>query len=399
MAEGVVAAATAPLTLVTTLATFGIPEAVTWTVARHPHLVRAAAGRAMAILFLGGACAMAAVFFASRWLSGGDRDIHRLMLIATIAVIPNLLVGVLRGVASAMQLWKNVALERILASGLRLVALAPFFLTGQLSPLVATVILAVMPVMGSLAYLRLARRFPAAGLEAVERSRYSALLSYGGRVWIGSISGILLSRLDQTLMTPLTGSRQLGLYVVAVTVSELPLIINGSVRDVTFATDAAGSKDDRLAASARISFALCTLLGLGLGVTMVWWIPLLFGQQFDGSVPVAAILLLAVVLGTPGSIGGTGLSSRGRPGLRSLSLVVACLVNLGLLILLVPRLGAVGAAAATLVGNIMSSNLNLIFLSRVFKVPVRHFYGIRRGDLVILKGFTKNLGRRSRRPV
>jgi O-antigen/teichoic acid export membrane protein len=204
------------------------------------------------------------------------------------------------------------------------------------------------------------------------------------RLWVGSLSGVLLSRLDQVLLTPLAGTYQLGLYVVAVNVSELPLIINQAVRDVTFVTDAADSVDERLSSSARISTALCMLAGLFLGITMLWWLPFLFGKDFRGSIPVATVLLAAVVLGTPGAIAGSGLSARGRPGLRSVSLTIACVVNIALLALLAPVLGAMGAALATLAGNLISSNLNLVFLYRRYGISPLNFYGLRRSDVTII---------------
>ena len=382
--RGAVAAATAPLALVVTVATFGIPEAVTWVVARSPGLARNAAGRGLALLTLAGLVAMAAVAVSAPWLSGGSTEVTQLILLAGLAIVPNLLVAVLRGVASATQSWRLVAIERILTSSLRLVVLIPFWLTGTLTPLVATLTVAVMPVAGAVVYLGRMRSLPPRAVDVPRMARTDGLLGYGVRVWVGSLSGMLLSRIDQVLMTPLAGTYQLGLYVVAVSVSELPLIINQAVRDVTFVTDAAESVDARLSSSARISTLLCGLAALLLGVSMLWWLPFLFGEDFRDALPVAGVLLAAVVLGTPGSIGGSGLSARGRPGLRSVSLTIACLVNIGLLVLLAPTLGAMGAALATLAGNLISSNLNLLFLARVFGINPLAFYGVRRTDLATL---------------
>ena len=98
--RGAVAAATAPLALVVTVATFGIPEAVTWVVARSPGLARNAAGRGLALLTLAGLVAMAAVAVSAPWLSGGSTEVTQLILLAGLAIVPNLLVAVLRGVAS-----------------------------------------------------------------------------------------------------------------------------------------------------------------------------------------------------------------------------------------------------------------------------------------------------------
>jgi O-antigen/teichoic acid export membrane protein len=385
--RGAVAAATAPLALVVTLATFGVPEAVTWVVARHPHLARNVAGRGVLLLTVAGLLAMAAVAVSAPWLSGGSAQVTQLILVAGLAIVPNLLVGVLRGIASATQTWRLVAIERILTSSLRLAVLIPFWLTGTLTPLVATITVGAMPVAGALVYIGRMRTLAPRARDLPPVARTSGLLGYGMRVWIGAISGILLSRIDQVLMTPLAGTYQLGLYVVAVSVSELPLIIHQAVRDVTFVNESAESVDDRLSSSARISTLLSGLAALFLGVTMLWWLPFLFGEDFRPALPVAAVLLAAVVLNTPGSIAGSGLSGRGRPGLRSVSLTVACLINIALLVLLSPVLGALGAALATLAGNLISSNLNLFFLARVFGMSPLAFYGLRRSDLATLARF------------
>jgi O-antigen/teichoic acid export membrane protein len=392
--RGAVAAATAPLALVVTLATFGVPEAVTWVVARFPQLARNAAGRGLGLLTVAGLLAMAAVAVSAPWLSGGSPPVTQLILLAGLAIVPNLLVGVLRGVAAATQSWRLVAIERILTSSLRLMVLIPFWLTGTLTPLVATLTVAVMPVAGAVVYLGRMRSLPPRATDVAAAARVTGLLGYGVRVWVGSLSGMLLSRIDQVLLTPLTGTYQLGLYVVAVSVSELPLIINQAVRDVTFVTDAADSVDDRLTSSARISTFLCAAAALFLGGSMLWWLPFLFGEDFRDALPVAGVLLAAVVLGTPGSIGGSGLSARGRPGLRSVSLTVACALNITLLVLLAPGLGAMGAALATLAGNLVSSNLNLVFLARIYRINPLAFYGLRRTDLATLARFARRFAAR-----
>lgn len=392
--RGEVAAATAPLGLAMTLMTFGVPEAVTYTVARRPSVVRAAARHGYQLLLVAGLLAMVALYLAREWLSGGDAGIGQLMSVAALAILPNLLVGVLRGIASSMALWTLVAAERILASVLRLVALIPLWLTGHLTPFTATVILAAMPVVGAFAYFGLRGRLPAEEPDLDQLAAHRQLASFGLRMWIGSISGTLLARVDQTLMTPLNGAYQLGLYVVAVNLSELPLIINKAVRDVTFVTDAHRSVDSRLTASARISSAACAAAALGLGGTMVWWLPWLFGAEFAGAVPVAAVLLVAVVIGTPGSIAGAGLSARGRPGLRSIALLVACVGNIALLLVLVPRWGAMGAAWAMLFGTTTTSTLELVFIRRLFGIPIRSFLGLRRSDVQTIRRFTGRLGGR-----
>jgi O-antigen/teichoic acid export membrane protein len=379
--RGMVAAATAPFALVVALVTFGVPEAVTYTVARQPHLARNVLRRGGWLLLAAGVVASALVFVSSTVLSGEDAEIRHLMLIAAAAIVPNLIVGALRGVASATGRWTLVTTQRILGAVLKLVLLIPFWLTGNLTPVVATIIIAAVPVLGAFPYVLMLRELPPRSLDVPADARTPALLSYGSRSWAGSVSGILHARVDQVLLTPLAGPVEMGLYVVAVAVGELPLIVHASIRDVNFVSEASGSQDSRLATTARISGLLTGGAAVVVGATMFWWLPLLYGAEFEDALPAAVVMLAAVVLGTPGSIAGSGLSGRGRPGLRSMTLFAAFAVNVALLFALVPSMGAVGAAWATVGGQVTQGAACIYLVNRHYGIPMRAFLGVRRSDV------------------
>ncbi len=394
--RGQVAAATAPLTLIITAATFGIPDAVQYVVARSPAALRRATRTALVLIVFAGLAATAAVILASSWLSDGNATIQSLIVVASIAIVPSLVVAVLRGAASGLHQWRKVSMERFISALARVLALVPLALTGQLTPTSATIVIAVGPLLGAVAYWNL--RGPGERHSAQSKPETGArqILGFGMRVWVGAISGILLSRIDQVLMTPLSSSYELGLYAVAATIADIPLIINRAVRDVTFSADAAEATESRLGTSARISSTASALLGIFTAITMIWWLPWLFGSDFSPAIPITAVLLLAAVLGTPGSIAGAGLSARGRPGLRSTSLVVSCVINVILLFLVVPTYGAMGAAVATLVGSLIAANANILFLWRIFGMSPREFYGFRRDDFRTAVRFGKRMLRRTK---
>lgn len=388
--RGQVAAAMAPFLLVASLAMFGIPEATTYLVAGAPGRVRHVLRRSAAMVTLGGALATGAVLLASSFFSGGDQAIERLMVVAAAATVPAMLVGCLRGVAFGLGLWRVVALEKTISSFARLVLLVPLWWFDALTPAVATIVLVCAPIVGGLPYLVVLRR--RGNADDVVSSR--EILSYGMRVWVGALAGMLLMRIDQSLLTPLSDAVQTGLYVVAVSISELPLVLTSAVRDVTFVSEASRSDDRRLAATARVTTLVSAGAALVLGATLPWWLPALFGSDFSGSVLVAQILLLAVVMGQPGSIAGSALSARGRPGARSISMVIACVLNIVVLVLLVPTLGAVGAAIATLVGNVIAGGLNIVLVHRFFGIPARSFLGVRRSDAALVRGLVRRLSPR-----
>lgn len=394
--RGELAAATAPLLLGVTASTFGLPEAVMNLVARRPAALVTAMRRSALLITLAGLIGTAVVIGCAGLLSGGSPSVQHLIVLASLALVPSLLVLVLRAGAAGLHQWRLVALEQVVVAVARLGGVAALAIAGALTPLTATMVMALAPVVAGVVYVPLIRRrrelvaallarmaAPPDGEDAAA-APYPQMLSFGTRVWFGSLSGVLLSRIDQVLVTPLSSAYELGLYVAAVNISDVALVLNSAMRDVTTTADAADRDDDRLSASARISFLLSFVLGAGLALLLPFGIPLLFGHDFAPAVTPGWILLAAVVLITPGSIAGAGLTARGRPELRTLSLAIACVINIALLFALVPTLGAVGAALATLVGNLVCGVSNLLLLARTSRIPLRHFLGVRRSDLQII---------------
>ncbi|WP_170315604.1 oligosaccharide flippase family protein [Nakamurella deserti] len=390
--RGQLAAATAPLILAATASTFGVPEAVTHLIARAPSTMSRVTRLGTLLIASCGLVVTATCIAMAGVLAGSHTGVRPMIVAAILALVPTLMVLVLRGCAAGLQRWRLVALEQAGAALLRLAGVTVLAVTGALTPFTATMVIALAPVVAGLAYLPLlghARRAPAAGPPgpAVARS----LAGFGSRVWIGSLSGVLLARLDQVLMTPLSDARQLGLYAVVVGIADVTLIIHMAVRDVTFAADSAAADDRRLCAAARITSLCSLLLACAIAAALPLGLPLLFGAGFAAALPAGLVLLAAVVAAAPGSIAGAGLSARGRPGLRSLSLAVAVVVNVVLLVLLVPAHGALGAAVATLAGNLTASALSVWWMSRCGGVPVTSFLGIRRSDLLLLADRARTL--------
>jgi O-antigen/teichoic acid export membrane protein len=379
--RGLVSAAQAPLLLFVAAATFGLPEATTYLVARFPSLLGLITRRVVVFVILTGAVSLVALLGLRGPLSGGDARVADLLTISAVALIPTLLLAVVRAAAIGQEAWTLVAIERSTSSLLRLGAIVLLIQLDSLSVTHAVYVNAWAPITGALLYGLLLKRKGGIKPETVPSElAYGQIAKYGSFVWIGSISGVFLARLDQTLMVPLSGVYELGLYAVAVSVAEIPLLINNTVREVMFAADARSNNNARLTYAARVSGALCLLFAGTMAASILWWFPLLFGDAFRPAIALTLLLLLATVVGPPGSVAGAALAARGRPGLRSLALLGAFAVNLTLILLLVPIYGAIGAGVATLAGNLVSSNLNIFMTARLYSLRVRDFYLLRPAD-------------------
>lgn len=378
--RGQVAAAQAVALLAISITAFGLPEALTHFVARGVRHSARAVAVFCAFTIAVGAAATLIVFALADWLGGGSSLTTQLIRLGAVSIIPSLLLGLVRGWAAGQELWSRIAAERLVTSGVRLAGVVILFVSGDLSVHTAAILLLFAPLLGVLPYLRRAsghrRR-----VEAVPDAGLRDIASYSFRLWIGSVSGILLMRIDQAVLVPLADATQLGLYAVAVAVSEVPLVVNSAIRDVTFARHSGHFSSAALAQAARLSGLVTAAIALVLAALLPWGIPTLFGAEFRDSIAVTWLLLVAVTIGTPGSIAGAGLSALGRPGLRSASLAVAAVVNVLVLLALAPKWGALGAAFATLLGNLVSSNMNIHWLNKLGGTSWAAMYVVGRADV------------------
>lgn len=388
-ARGEVAAAQAIAVLAVAVMAIGLPETVTHFVARGAFRTPKQIAAVVSVSVAAGALASLVVSGLSFWLGDKSESASTLIQFAGLSIVPALLLGLVRGHAAGRGWWGRIAAERIAGSAVRLSGSIILFTTGHLGPTEAVALVVFGPLLGALAYV--IPRFTHPNPVDRDPATTGTTASYAMRIWIGSLAGIVLMRIDQVLLIPLAGAGALGIYAVAVAISEVPLIVNSAIRDVTFTDQSTKLDYARVVRSARLSFLATGLIAAAFAFALPFAIPAIFGDDFMGAVAVAALLLLAVTVGTPGSLAGAGLAAVGRPGLRSVSLTIAAAAAIVALVILAPRWGAIGAAWATLVGNLVSSNLCIIWWCRLTRTPFVSFYLIRATDVLALLNIVKGM--------
>jgi len=380
--RGTVAAATAPLMLAAVFFTLGLPEALTFLVARGGAVGRPLALSVLA-LAVSGCIGSGIIALLALPLSVGNHELARLIILASVMLVPALLTAALRGVAFGAHKWWLVAAERSFGATLQLIAVWVLSVSGSLTPITATAAIAGTTFAGAILYLVTPQWWGALGGRMDSQDANGAgpkIASYAWRCWVGSMAGILLVRLDQVLMTPLAGIEQLGIYVVAANVSMVALLFNSAVTQVTFAVESGEQSSARVGRAARTTTLVTAVVGIGLIGSSPWMVPLLFGSDFAPAVPVLVILVLEICIAIPGSVAGAALNARGRPGLRSLSLSLGMAVYLVAMIVLVPMYGAIGAAVAMAAGTILPGYLAIYWLHRSCGVQLSEFYKFRKTD-------------------
>lgn len=402
--RGELAAALAPSALMLAVATFGLPDAITYYLAKRPGSTRRAVLWGTAITVVLGFICLGITWLALPFLSVGDAALAENILLATAVTIPALAVGVFRGAATGRQMWRFVAIERLILTGLRVLCFVVLWAIGALTVFTAVLVSVILPIVGGVIYLVLLvkPRQDQDDPDVSDRVLFS-ILSYGSKVWLGSIASMLISRIAPLIMAPLSSVYDLGLYTVASTISDIALVVALAVQGALFGVNARTANATQLTNTARLT-TLAAIVGCaGIAATLPFWIEPLFGTEFrDATIP-TIILLASAIICVPGLMASSGLSAWGRPGLRSVGLAITFVVNLGSLIILVPLLGVYGATITSVISNILLTGTMVLFASRVMSVPASDFFVLRGSDFVRAWSELLNLAgairRRLRRPA
>jgi O-antigen/teichoic acid export membrane protein len=160
-------------------------------------------------------------------------------------------------------------------------------------------------------------------------------------------------RLDQWLVGALAGSRELGLYSVAVAWAEglflLPQAI-AIVQRPDVVRDDAVTAGRRAAGNFRLTVVATTPLVLGLVVLAPFLCTRVFGPDFAGSVGQLRVLAFGAFGIVAGKVLGSALIAQRHPLLETIATAGAFVVTLVLDLLLIPQHGGMGASVASTVG-------------------------------------------------
>jgi O-antigen/teichoic acid export membrane protein len=203
-----------------------------------------------------------------------------------------------------------------------------------------------------------------------QRRVMGSLLSFGWKTQLATVTSFVNQRVDQLLLSLLVGPRDLGLYVVAVTVS---LALSFLPQAAGMVTLAAGSNLPREGAKAVIGNGLRTSLvwlvvgSSALFVVAPWLITRVFGSGFTDSGLACRILLPGSIALGLNQVLYAGARALNDPALPSYSEGLATVLTCAGLYLLLPRFGFLGAAIA----STLAYTSSLVFTLVLFRLRLR----------------------------
>jgi O-antigen/teichoic acid export membrane protein len=328
-------------------------------------------------------------------------DTSRTMLWATVAFVPLIILEIfLLSLAQADYAFVVTNMAMLLAPAIAFSGNVAFAAAGLLTVRSAVAVwLAGQVAATTLLVWFVARRLAGFGRSNVGLAKRS--LAFGLRAYVGRIMQLGNYRLDQWLLGAISGTRQLGLYSVAVAWAEalwyLPTALAAVQRPDLVRADrrSAGIMATRVFRSSIIVTAASAIAIVVLAPTLCVTV---FGDPFSGSVGQLRVLVLGAFGMVAAKLLGNALVARGRPALQSFALGVGFLGTVLLDVLLIPPYAGVGAAIASSAAYTAAGATMAIIFVRVLGPRFRDL-APRAGDLTWLAAQLRSLARRRRLPA
>lgn len=262
----------------------------------------------------------------------------------------------------------------------QLVAMAALWKLRLLTPLAALTLHGISQLVLAAAYaLGLRSRIAAAPGPAtpLDAEQHQRLWQISRRNFLHILPDWLLFRIDIYLIQELVDAsqrqRDLGLYQAGVRIAEVLLLVPSTLNTVLFAKAAAREDVEKSALlSAKLGLTLGLIACAGMALCGRPLLVLLFGSRYATSfLPCLLVLLGCTALCFSGPLAGTLSGAAGYPRSVVVAQLAALVANVLANLVLLPRLGIVGAAAASALAYFTSAGLITLAFARRFGVPLR----------------------------
>jgi O-antigen/teichoic acid export membrane protein len=210
-----------------------------------------------------------------------------------------------------------------------------------------------------------------------------SVLTTGLRLHVGILFAFLLLRADIFLVGSQLGAEDAGVYSLAVLYAEMIwLLVNPLVISVLpFQTEASREDAGRLSfKAARFNLMLGGSVAVAFAATCWFVFPVVYGAGFGRSYGALVALLPGVLAMTISRPLANWLIRQGQPVRFSAIAVAAFAVNIGCNLVLLPRIGLIGASVASSIAYTMLAVLYLAWALHISGLGVREALWPQRGD-------------------
>lgn len=318
---------------------------------------------------------------------------------AIILLIPaNLLSGYFFGILAGLQEFPKANLYGLIGKTLSFFMILCLFLFRDrtkdfFSDYTVTWIVALSSIVSLLIFL-----VPIISLR-LDSSYHGACLKeiffYSIPAYFANVVQYLSYRLDIFIVNIFLGVREVGLYALALNISQTVWLFSGTISNVLYPNIASSSDisatTQRTSRIAKLTLWLNVAIALFIAVISKGLLPFVFGLEFQESVPALLWLLPGVAAFGITNVVSSYVVGIGKPKLTFLFALVCLFVMITLDIFLVPLWGVVGASIASSIAYFVTTVVSItVFVRESGANPVNMIVPDRE-DLKIIIDFIRRI--------
>ena len=330
------------------VAEFGMPQAHRFWTAKRPQFVSAMFSNSLIFAIVVGVLTLGLAELMIPHLVG-QRSAEVIFLVKLYAVIipMSLVTDLMRSLLEGSRRFISVGAVRLIFFAVQATCFVALWFSGRFTVANATYVMiaaaAASMILSILAVLRQLAPSWRPGMAALKST-----LRFGLRDYPGILTEFANWRLDSLMITGFASNTSIGLYSVAVALSDITTTLASSVSDALMPEVAASKKRD--AATRVVARSLRLTVGAHLLILVPLWFaaPLIlrfaYGHAFVEVAPVLRLLLVGSVIWSASAIVISGLNGLGHPGLSAIARGIAAIVKTLTLLAWLPLHGIMGAA-------------------------------------------------------
>ena len=217
----------------------------------------------------------------------------------------------------------------------------------------------------------------------VERDELRTLFVQTLPAMLSWLAGFVFFRITHLMLGWLSGYREVGLYSVAFQLIQIPNILPTIVLATCYPRLVA-LKDEHPARYREYLDKLLSLFSFAGWALMAvillfgdWGVTRLFGLGFAGSGPVLLLLCASTLVNFSGAVRGQVIFIANRPNLHVANALIGLAVIVPANLMLIPRYGAAGGAAAVAIASVVASLLTSFLFAEtgwVGRLQVRRLF-------------------------
>lgn len=236
--------------------------------------------------------------------------------------------------------------------------------------------------------------------KTVESKIFQSIFNYSLPCYLGNLLQFCNYKIDIFIVSFLTDVAQLGMYTLAVSLAQLIWLISNSCATVLLPkiSTIKHNKNQTIAYTAqitRIILFLSIITSICLAIFIYFMLPVLYGENFRGSIAPFMFLLPGIAFFSIARILGAYMAGIGNPKVNTIASSLGFIGTIMFDIILIPQHEIIGAAIASSISYFISTIILIYFFIKKSKLKINHLFIIQSEDIYLCVSIVKQFSKKN----